>query len=166
MQAYLHLQTSPIYTKINTMNLKEISSRIINDIKNSIWIIIGIFAYWAISFTVFDEFCPMKILTGIPCPGCGMTRAIFLMLTGHFSESFEMHPMALLWILLGLYFFICRYILDRKPKGAATMAVVLCVMMFPIYIYRMCTLFPDYPPMVYTQTPLGDMLIELLRSKK
>ena len=166
MQAYLHLQTSPIYTKINTMNLKEILSRIINDIKNSIWIIIGIFAYWAISFTVFAEFCPMKILTGIPCPGCGMTRAIFLMLTGHFSESFEMHPMALLWILLGLYFFICRYILDRKPKGAATMAVVLCVMMFPIYIYRMCTLFPDYPPMVYTQTLLGDMLIELLRSKK
>lgn len=145
------------------MKLKKITSKLYADLKNSIWIILGIFLYWIISFLFFEEFCPFKILTGIPCPGCGMTRAVFLMLTGNFTESFTMHPLALLWILLALYFVLCRYILDKKPKGAAVIGIILCVLMIPIYIYRMYTFFPNQPPMIYTPTPTGDVLIAVIR---
>ncbi|MDO5574339.1 MAG: DUF2752 domain-containing protein [bacterium] len=138
---------------------KRILKQFISDLKSAIWVIIGLVIYWTVSSICFGEFCPMKILTGIPCPGCGMTRAVVLMFTGHFAESFEMHPMALAWILLGLYFCICRYILNRKPRGAAVAAIGLCVLMLPLYIYRMETLFPDHVPMTYTKTPIGDMIL-------
>ena len=146
-------------------SLKRIVHKLISDMKNAIWIIIGLMIYWIVAFLCFGEFCPMKILTGIPCAGCGMTRAVTLMLTGHFVESIEMHPMALLWILLGIYVCICRYILNRKPKGAAVMAIVLCILMIPLYIYRMKLLFPNQLPMVYTPTPVGDAILLLLGKK-
>lgn len=32
--------------------------------------------------------CPFKLLTGIPCPGCGMGRATLSLLEGNVSQSF------------------------------------------------------------------------------
>lgn len=40
--------------------------------------------------------CPFATLTGLPCPGCGLLRATLAMLRGHFSESFHIHPLALI----------------------------------------------------------------------
>ena len=33
------------------------------------------------------------VSTGISCPGCGMSRAVLLMLSGHFRAAFRMHPL-------------------------------------------------------------------------
>jgi len=38
--------------------------------------------------------CPSKNLFGVPCPGCGMTRATEAMLTGDFWTMLRMHPLA------------------------------------------------------------------------
>jgi hypothetical protein len=37
--------------------------------------------------------CPMRWILHVPCPGCGMTRAAALALTGHFAEATRMHPL-------------------------------------------------------------------------
>ena len=41
--------------------------------------------------------CPFRYATGIPCPGCGMTRAYLLVFEGDFAGAFAMHP---LWPLI------------------------------------------------------------------
>jgi hypothetical protein len=41
------------------------------------------------------SFCPFKVLTGLPCPGCGLTRATVALLHGDFATSFHFHPLAL-----------------------------------------------------------------------
>jgi glucan phosphoethanolaminetransferase (alkaline phosphatase superfamily) len=41
---------------------------------------------------VLPFFCPFKILTGIPCPGCGMTRAILSITKGDFREALNYNP--------------------------------------------------------------------------
>ena len=33
--------------------------------------------------------CPIWFSTGISCPGCGMSRAVLLMLSGHFGRHFR-----------------------------------------------------------------------------
>jgi hypothetical protein len=41
--------------------------------------------------------CPMLHVTGLPCPTCGVTRALRLALHGHFGAATQMHP---LWFVL------------------------------------------------------------------
>jgi hypothetical protein len=36
--------------------------------------------------------CPVRRLTGVPCPGCGLTRSIGLLLHGRIREATNLHP--------------------------------------------------------------------------
>jgi len=46
--------------------------------------------------------CFHQALTGIPCPGCGLTRSLSCGVRGHFLESLQYHPMGLLILALFL----------------------------------------------------------------
>lgn len=37
--------------------------------------------------------CPTAGLFGVPCPGCGLTRAALAALTGHPAEALRLHPL-------------------------------------------------------------------------
>lgn len=37
--------------------------------------------------------CPVALLTGQPCPGCGLTRATFACLRFDFAEAIRIHPL-------------------------------------------------------------------------
>lgn len=39
--------------------------------------------------------CLMYLVAGVPCPGCGMTRASCLLARGEFLASLHMHPLAI-----------------------------------------------------------------------
>jgi len=41
------------------------------------------------------NFCPFRMLTGLPCPGCGMGHALVYALRGDFFASFSAHPLGL-----------------------------------------------------------------------
>jgi hypothetical protein len=43
--------------------------------------------------------CPFFAVTGIPCPGCGLTRACMLLLRGQVQESFRFHAFAPVFII-------------------------------------------------------------------
>jgi hypothetical protein len=43
--------------------------------------------------------CPMKAATGVPCPGCGLTRAIAALLRGDLLASLRAHAYAPLIVL-------------------------------------------------------------------
>jgi hypothetical protein len=46
--------------------------------------------------------CPMAALYHIPCPGCGMTRALVLLATGDVAGSLRMHPLAVPALAAGI----------------------------------------------------------------
>jgi hypothetical protein len=46
--------------------------------------------------------CPVKWLTGQDCPTCGVTRALFALLHGHFAEAAALNPISFLVILVVL----------------------------------------------------------------
>lgn len=40
--------------------------------------------------------CPMKSITGIPCPSCGSTRSVLAILKGAFQEALWLNPIGFL----------------------------------------------------------------------
>ena len=47
--------------------------------------------------------CWLNAATGIPCPGCGLTRSLSCSIRGMFLESWHYHPLGL--VILGLFLF-------------------------------------------------------------
>jgi hypothetical protein len=39
-------------------------------------------------------FCPLRRFLGLPCPGCGMTRALAHLARGEWREALTFHPLA------------------------------------------------------------------------
>lgn len=134
---------------IEMRNIQVILERIWRDIKDLRAAIVALLLYNVIVRSVFHAFCPQLILTGFPCAGCGMTRAVFYILTGRFARGMQLNPAAPLWILFLACFFGNRYIRGIHPKSTQLWLGLVCFATLAIYLYRMLNFFPGEPPLVY-----------------
>ena len=49
--------------------------------------------------TMGIELCPMKASSGLPCPGCGITRSMIYCSRGDFARAFHHHPLGpAIWV--------------------------------------------------------------------
>ena len=103
---------------------------------------------------LFDAFCPSVLISGFPCPGCGMTRAVLYLFAGQFKRSWALNPAAVLWVLWAVWFAYERYIIGRKTKGPDRALLGIAAFMVAAYIVRMKLYFPNKPPYVYTRDNL------------
>ena len=69
--------------------------------------------------------CIWQFLFGIPCPGCGMTRALFSVLRGDFSAAFSFHPMIFTLPLLPLYFIFDGRLFRKKQIDTIVLSFLL-----------------------------------------
>lgn len=46
------------------------------------------------------SFCPFHTMTGLPCPGCGLTRAFVCLGHRQFGQSLHWHPIG--WLVYGV----------------------------------------------------------------
>lgn len=80
--------------------------------------------------------CPIKLLTGISCPGCGMSRAWCHVLRADWQRAVYFHPlfwMPILWCLL-------VFLRSRISKSIYNAAMALSFFLFfAVYIRRMHT---------------------------
>lgn len=129
--------------------VKKIIKRVINDLKEFGIVPVLFLVYYLIMNAVFGAFCPMLIMTGIPCAGCGLTRAAIFLGGGQILRAFRINPSIFPVIIFLLYCGYFRYIKGTKIKrpGVALGLLVLC--MLGIYAYRMYLYFPDRAPYVY-----------------
>lgn len=102
--------------------------------KNSllVFIILVILIYGILQ--VFGITCPIKFITGVSCPGCGMTRAYLSLLRLDFKSAYYYHPLFIL-PALGLIIYIFR---DKFSKKFLSRLEIFFVLVFLIvYIFRM-----------------------------
>lgn len=72
--------------------IKKIAGRVWPDMKASGLAGAVFLVYYQIVHSVFDAFCPMLVLTGIPCAGCGLTRAALYLLRGKGVRAAHINP--------------------------------------------------------------------------
>jgi hypothetical protein len=72
------------------------------------------FLYFPYS-TTGPVMCPFALLLGLPCPGCGMTRALGHASHGHFAQAFEFNA---IWpLILGYLIFLWIYQVLEVKRG-------------------------------------------------
>ena len=69
--------------------------------------------------------CPFKALFGIPCPGCGLTRATDFLLHGQISNAMQMHAFAPLF--LGAFVLMAAVLVLPKVHSASLVSKVAWV---------------------------------------
>jgi hypothetical protein len=50
--------------------------------------------------------CPLRTVTGIPCPLCGMTRGVTALVHGDFAQALLMNPASYLVVALAVLLFV------------------------------------------------------------
>lgn len=80
--------------------------------QNALWTFLGLSALFLVSACLplpgadgridhLPSVCPFHRLTGLPCPGCGLTRAFVCLAHGRFMESLHWHPIG--WLVFGVF---------------------------------------------------------------
>lgn len=143
--------------------LKVIFNRIASDIK-AYWKAIAAFIiYYLLMLHFFNASCPMVILFGLPCPGCGLTRALFCVFTLRWGNAFYLNPISFLIGIFLIVFFIFRYIYGKLPKWLIAFFWIIVVLLFIRYLYGLFNWFPNRIPYVYRRKNLFTHLLKYIR---
>lgn len=141
--------------------MREVKRRVLEDVRTY-----GRGALLALLYVLVGAFgvpvCPMALMTGLPCPGCGMTRAAVLFLKGDWLGAWRMHPFFYVLLLLLLLAAFYRYGLGRPAPGMRFFAPVALLLAIAFYGGRMAKYFPNREPMVYFKGNALSFLAQLV----
>ena len=132
------------------MNLKKPSKEVI--VRDSKKFVIGVLLCALFLFAtdkVFGTVCWLRMVFGIPCPLCGMTRATGLFLQGDFYGAWQMHALFYLVLLFVPVYIFCKYFLENGSRIIKIYVIIFSIIAIGYYIYRMLYLFPGQEPLDY-----------------
>ncbi len=132
------------------IDIKRTLRLLISDLRKNAIPLLIVIAIWYLSHLLFDHFCPLILLTGFPCPGCGLTRAFYAFAALHPLEAMKYNPSYPLWMVLIIAALVQRYIRFGSLKGFIRPLIAVSLITIVLYIYRMIFAFPGHEPMAYT----------------
>jgi hypothetical protein len=97
---------------------------LVHNLEAFVWI--AAILYFAVSPLPSGEhftICPLSLAGFEHCPGCGLGRSLILLLHGHLTESFNMHPLAvfaLIVLIVRIIFIFRNYFRFQKQLSVNT----------------------------------------------
>ncbi len=76
----------------------------------------------------FGGVCLMRELTNVPCPACGMSRALLSLLRLDIAAAFEYHPVFWVFPIACLSAVLCAF--DGKRRKAWAICFAVCTAIF------------------------------------
>ena len=111
--------------------MKKFALNFIN--KNNILLIITLVIYLAVGHAL-NIGCVIKFLTGVSCPGCGMTRAWLSLLRMDIRAVYYYHPLFLFPIIYFLLTYLNKYKLFKRYNYVI---YILIFIFLVVYLLRM-----------------------------
>ena len=129
-------------------------------------LLLAVFVIYAVLATHFlGHACPINLVFGVPCPGCGLTRAVLLLFRGDFFGAFSMHPLVFaLPVIAGLL--IAAIFSERfsRSKVFTALCFFFVALFIGVYVYRMIAFFPSKEPTAFNENSLLFFLKRLFES--
>ena len=94
--------------------------------------------------------CPLQSTLGIPCPGCGLTRAMVLFIQGHWQTSISFHAFAPIVLVTGFLLAagsalpagprqsVVAHVTDFERRTGITALLIISALIY--WILRICHL--------------------------
>lgn len=103
---------------------------------NSILLLILIGYYFLNKNFNIKIVCPIYYLTGLKCPGCGITRCLFSILEGKIIEAYNYNQIVFIMLPFLLAYYICCKILNKPIKIPNYIFIILIIILIIWGIYR------------------------------
>ena len=126
-----------------------IKSEFVKNIK-SYYIFIILIGLYLLFFQVVDPHgtnCLIKHTIGLPCAGCGMTRAAYYLFTLDFKLAFFYHPLIYIMPVILLTVFLKGYGVFQKLYSSKAFWIIIVTLFITVYIIRMYLYYPNTAPM-------------------
>ena len=79
--------------------------------------------------------CPFRVITGIPCPGCGMTRAMLSLGQLNLRMALEFNPFSIPLLIVMISYVCNRKLLSSLQQQMPLKTMLLCV--FTVWVLRL-----------------------------
>lgn len=106
---------------------------------------LAVLHFWTPSDDPRTAICALRRFAGLPCPGCGMTRAFSHLAKGEWAEAFRDHPVAfvlapeiaLAWLAWGAA--LAGWIPRRRPLWLDTVLYAHLAVLVALWLGRLST---------------------------
>lgn len=144
----------------------NIMSRVLRHMRQNSVMWISLTAFLLIAWLFTSSICVFRSIFGIPCPGCGLTRAVLAAMQGNISAAFSAHPLFPLALAalaaVAILMLINPGLLSSRP--ASIIWIILCAVFIGVYIYRMIVYFPAIYPLTFNETAFVPRILRLIQS--
>jgi hypothetical protein len=88
--------------------------------------------------------CPYRAVTGLACPGCGLTRCVHALLHGNVSAAFNFNPLVFVALPLMMAFAVAPGVLGESSaaRWRARMAWTLLAVILAFWVWRNTPVYP------------------------
>ena len=128
------------------------------------WVLLIIAGYSVFAGFFLGSSCLFASTTGLPCPGCGSTRAFVALLNGDVAESLRLHPLLVPSLVVTGIYFIVWFTSDDIPRWMEIVLIALVIGLIVLYAVRMLMYFPHETPMTYNNQAVLPRLVRLIFS--
>ena len=92
--------------------------------------------------------CPFNSLTGLYCPGCGMTRGLHQLTHGHFLEALHYNALMLMLLPFAAYAFVSYALVAARGRGLPmpfTRPAYVKALFWVVMVFWVLRNIPVYP---------------------
>ncbi|MCL2050272.1 MAG: DUF2752 domain-containing protein [Lachnospiraceae bacterium] len=133
---------------------KDTFARLRDDFRKYWWLLFIFAAYYVMIHYFSAATCPIYQIIGLPCAGCGMSRATRFVLTGQFARAYYLNPLAFGIVFFAFYCGFHRYIRGKAIPYFIQGIILLFALLLIFYFVRMYLYFPGRVPYVYNYNNL------------
>jgi hypothetical protein len=108
----------------------------------------GAVAYFDPAKANFFPVCPLFALTGIACPGCGLTRGFHSLFHGDIISAIDFNALIPVWAVIFAYVFVSLILLALRGRGLPmwpTWPRFLWAFMIVLLFFGVARNIPIYP---------------------